>query len=184
MQKRMDFMALSCSKWSRLPSFSLLEASFWRFGTAMRSCPLALPVSFHSAVRLAWLERLLELVPGHLEGLELLGRLLEHRGRLTEALEAYRRLRSLAPARCRPFEALLEHQAVHVVPLEVWGELEDLPAEATQLPGWQENVYRPEEVPAARQEALEAGLAAWDEVFREDVVRRGEHLDRLKLEVG
>eukprot|EP00913_Durusdinium_trenchii_P029637 g27779.t1 len=81
-----------------------------------------LEVSHRPMEMLRWMDLVLELQPKHLGAWEARSRAQEHRGRLSEALAGYRQLASLDTARTRPRDALLEHQQVYVLPMEVWSE--------------------------------------------------------------
>ncbi|CAK8993262.1 unnamed protein product [Durusdinium trenchii] len=119
-----------------------------------------LEVSHRPMEMLRWMDLVLELQPKHLGA--------------WEALAGYRQLASLDTARTRPRDALLEHQQVYVLPMEVWSEgvAEDLQVAAKHVDReWQENAYDP---PRDIASDRSFSVMAWDDVLCEELLRHLE----------
>lgn len=82
-----------------------------------------------------WLDATIEADPGHIGAWEVRSRCREHQGRLAEALAGYEHLANLDASCARPFEALLEQQDVHLIPLDVWTEAEPAISEEQRVLG-------------------------------------------------
>ncbi|CAL1169777.1 unnamed protein product [Cladocopium goreaui] len=132
-----------------------------------------LEVSHRHTEMLQWMDLAIELDPRHLAAWEARSRCQEHHGRLAEALAGYRHLSRLDGRLTRRRDGLLDHQQVYIIPMDVWSEnvAEDLTVSARPLQTeWQENFQKPE--PSAAPAALKGGVAAWDQVLNEELLRQ------------